>query len=142
MSFSPGLDHSIVPKVLIIDDDYTLTEMLKLTMPQQGFEVLTANSGPEGIETASESQPDVIVLDLMMPDMDGWQVCRKIRSFSQVPILVVSAIVDAQQVMRALDEGADDYLVKPIVPGVLISRLKRLVRQAYNNRKSNEPPNS
>ena len=128
----------MVPKVLIIDDDRSLTEMFKLAIPQQGFEVFTANSGPEGIAIMRQMQPDVIVLDLMMPDMDGWQVCREIRSFSQVPILVISAIVDAQQVMRALDEGADDYLVKPIVPGVLISRLRRLVRQTYHNRKNND----
>ena len=138
MSISKGFDRNMIPKVLIIDDDRNLTEMFKLAIPQQDFEVFTANSGPEGIETMRQMQPDVIVLDLMMPDMDGWQVCREIRSFSQVPILVISAIVDSQQVMRALDEGADDYLVKPIVPEVLISRLKRLVRQAYNNRKNND----
>jgi two-component system KDP operon response regulator KdpE len=128
----------MIPKVLIVDDDRSLTEIFKLAIPQQDFEVFTANSGPEGIKTMRQMQPDVIVLDLMMPDMDGWQVCREIRSFSQIPILVISAIVDAQQVMRALDEGADDYLVKPVVPGVLISRLKRLVRQAYNNRQNND----
>jgi DNA-binding response OmpR family regulator len=128
----------MIPKVLIIDDDRNLTEVLKLTIPQQDFEVFTVNSGLEGIETMRHTQPDVVVLDLMMPDRDGWQVCREIRSFSQVPILVVSAIVDSKQVMRALDEGADDYLVKPIVPGVLISRLKRLVRQTYNNRKNDD----
>lgn len=128
----------MLPKVLIIDDDQTVTELLKQTMPQYGFEVDTANSGPAGIAAIRQQEPDVVLLDLMMPQMDGWQVCREIRSFSQVPILVASAIVDSQLVMRALDEGADDYLVKPLVPGVLISRLKRLVRQASSNRKVND----
>lgn len=117
-------------KLLVIDDDPNLTSTLEIAIPAEEFELTTVNSGLEGIEIARHWQPDVILLDLMMPGMDGWQVCGMIRSFSRTPILILSAVVDPRQVMRALDEGADDYIVKPAPLGVLISRLKRLVKQS------------
>ena len=123
----------MLPKVLVIDDDRAITEMFALTMPYEGFEVFTANSGPEGIEIVREKQPDVIVLDLMMPDMDGWQVCQEVRTFSQIPILILSAVVDSQRMQRALDAGANDYLVKPAPEGALVAHLKKLVEQGRHN---------
>ena len=123
----------MVPKLLVIDDDRAITDMFELTMPHEGFEVFTANSGSEGVEAVRKFEPDVLVVDLMMPGMDGWQVCQEVRTFSQVPILILSAVVDSQKVARALDAGADDYLVKPAPEGALVSRLKRLVRQARIN---------
>jgi DNA-binding response OmpR family regulator len=127
----------VLTKVLVIDDDVLLTNMLEGTLDRNSFEVFVANSGAEGIEALHQVEPDIIVLDLMMPEMSGWEVCRRIRMFSQVPILVLSAVVDSEMVMQALDEGADDYIVKPIATSVLASRLKRLTRQARINR-SNE----
>ena len=111
----------MLPKLLVIDDDRAITDMFELTLPREGFEVFTANSGLEGVEAVRKFEPDVLVVDLMMPGMDGWQVCQEIRSFSQVPILILSAVVDSQKVARALDAGADDYLVKPAPEGALVS---------------------
>lgn len=118
-------------KVLIIDDDVLVTNMIKETLDPDSFEVFVANSGSEGIETTRQLKPDVIVLDLMMPGMSGWEVCRTIRTFSQVPILVLSAVIDSERVTRALDDGADDYLVKPVPTGMLASRIKRLMKNAH-----------
>lgn len=119
-------------QVLVIDDDPTITTLYQNILPPQGFDVLVANSGPEGVQAARKLQPDVIVLDLIMPGMTGWEVCREIRTFSQTPILVLSAVVDAGEETRALDAGADDYLVKPIPRGILAARLRRLAQQAQS----------
>lgn len=119
----------MLPKVLIIDDDPTITETFANVIPPLGFEVRVTNSGTEGIALVRQWQPDVIMLDLMMPGMDGWQVCQQIRTFSGVPILILSAVIDAQRVVYALDQGADDYMVKPAPLGVLSARLKRLIEQ-------------
>ena len=117
----------------MIDDDTRLTAIYSELLTLEGFEVSVANLGVKGIELARQFQPDVIMLDLMMPGMTGWEVCRKIRTFSDVPILMISAVVDSDGVMQALEEGANDYLVKPVPGGVLVSRLKRLARQARIN---------
>ncbi len=115
-------------KLLIIDDDILFTNMLQDTLPGDLFEVFVAHSGAAGIETTRQLQPDVIILDLMMPGISGWEACQVIRTFSQVPILIVSAVIDSNGVMQALDAGADDYLLKPVPLGVLISHLKKLIR--------------
>ena len=116
--------------LLIIDDDVNITTQFERALKPEGFEVFTANSGLEGIEAARELEPDVILLDLMMPGVDGWQVCKAIRTFSRVPILVISAVIDSQLVMRSLAKGADDYLVKPVPFGVLVSHLNNLIRRS------------
>ncbi len=117
-------------KVLIIDDDTDITTLYKDILPIQGFEVFTANSGLEGIELTRQIQPQVILLDLMMPEMSGWEVCCIIRTFSQVPILINSAVIESERVMQALEAGANDYIVKPVALGVLVSYLRQLVKQA------------
>ena len=101
--------------------------MLELVLPPEGFDVTTVNNGPDGIETTQQMEPDVIILDLMMPGVDGWTVCREIRSFSQVPILILSAVVDSDEVARAMAEGASDYLVKPARLEELVTHMNRLI---------------
>jgi DNA-binding response OmpR family regulator len=120
-------------KVLAIDDDPAMTELLTLLLNTHGFNVLTANTGEDGVKIAREESPDVIILDLMMAGMDGWQVCNQIRTFSTVPILVFSALDSPGIVASALDAGADDYLVKPISSGVLIAHLNKLTRRTDMN---------
>ncbi|MBN1221140.1 MAG: response regulator [Anaerolineae bacterium] len=128
-------------KVLVIDDDVLLTNMLKETLTRESFQVFVANSGEEGVRLVHQLEPDVIVLDLMMPEMSGWDACRAIRSFSQTPILVLSAVVDTERVMQVLDEGADDYMVKPTTTSVLASRLRRLTAQTRLAKTDYQPPN-
>lgn len=116
--------------MLIIEDDAILAHTLQTILSPEGFKVEVASSGPEGIEAVRKFLPEVILLDLMMPGMDGWQVCRAIREFTQTPILIMSAVINPDRVAKALDAGADDYLVKPSPTGVLASRLMRLARFA------------
>lgn len=117
-------------RVLVVDDDAAMTEMLRLVLEPDAFEVNVSHSGLEGIEAVRQFNPEVIILDLSMNDMDGWQVCKEIRAFSQVPILVLSAISKPGMVAKALDEGADDFLLKPMTSSVLIAHLKRLAWRA------------
>lgn len=117
-------------KVLVVDDDVEMMELLKIILEPDTFEVVTANSGLDGIELARRDKPDVILLDLMMPGMNGWEVCKEIRKFSRVPILVLSAVSKPGMMAHALDEGADDFLLKPMPSKVLIAHLKKLTRRA------------
>ncbi|HMV28698.1 MAG TPA: response regulator transcription factor [Anaerolineales bacterium] len=116
-------------KILVIDDDAAITELMSMLLKTFGFEVLTTNIGEEGIRLAREASPNVILLDLMMPDLDGWQVCKEIRKTSTVPILILSAINDPRMVASVLDVGADDFLVKPVPSGVLVANIKKLIRR-------------
>ncbi len=115
--------------VLVIDDDPAITELLTFLLNASHFEVLVANSGADGVRIIKEKSPWVVILDLMMPLMDGWQVCRAVRAFSSVPILMLSALDDPSVVASALDCGADDYLVKPVPSAVLVAHINKLVRR-------------
>jgi len=117
-------------KVLAIDDDPAMTELLILLLRTRGFEVYTANSGEDGIKKMRELSPDVLILDLMMSGVDGWEVCSKVRKFSTTPILILSALDAPGMVASALDAGADDYLIKPVPSSVLIAHLHNLARRA------------
>ncbi|MCJ7583977.1 MAG: response regulator [Anaerolineales bacterium] len=117
-------------KVLAIDDDPAMTELLILLLRTRGFEVFTANSGEEGIKKIVELHPDILILDLMMAGVDGWEVCSKVRKFSTTPILILSALDAPGMVASALDAGADDYLIKPVPSSVLIAHLHNLARRA------------
>jgi DNA-binding response OmpR family regulator len=115
--------------VLLIDDDPDLAIMLRTLLRGQDIQIRAVFSGEEGVEACRDEQPDVVILDLLMPSMDGWEVCEKIREFCDVPILILSAIGSPGSVARALDAGADDYLIKPVHASLLASRLRTLMRR-------------
>jgi DNA-binding response OmpR family regulator len=117
-------------KILVIDDDIAMTDLLKLLLRSTGAEIRTANDGKTGITYVSSFSPHIIILDLMMPEMDGWQVCKQIRTFSDTPILILSALDSPGLVAAALDSGADDYLIKPVTSGILVAYINKLVRRA------------
>ena len=116
-------------QILVIDDDVAITELMSMLLKTHGFDVITCNSGADGVKMAETNKPDAILLDLMMPDVDGWQVCKSIRAFSNTPILVLSAINDPRMVASVLDAGADDFLVKPVPSGVLVAHIRKMVRR-------------
>jgi DNA-binding response OmpR family regulator len=121
---------AIMPiSVLTIDDDTAITELLAIILKTYNFEPLVANSGEEGLRIIREKLPKIVLLDLMMPKMDGWQVCKSIREFSSVPILILSALDDPTLVASILDTGADDYLVKPVPSAELVAHLNKLARR-------------
>ena len=116
-------------KILVIDDDPAMTELLSLVLAPTKAQIFTSNSGEEGLRLVKEHDPDIVLLDLMMPKMDGWQVTENIRSISSVQILILSVIDNPGLVARALDKGADDYLVKPVPTGILIAHINNLTRR-------------
>ena len=120
----------MVSSVLVIDSDVTLTELLKATLEPKAFEVHTTHEVGDVTEAISRLKPDVIVLDLYQPHNDGWRICRDIRKFSKIPILILSVFNDPDAITKALDEGADDYLIKPVPSGVLIAHLNNLIRRS------------
>jgi len=124
-------------RILVIDDDHGMTDLLTILLTPASSEVLTANSAPDGIEMVRKHLPDVVILDLVLPQMDGWDVCRKVREFSNVPILILSALDTPGLIAQALDNGADDYLTKPISSGTLIAHLNKLVRRSALVKKNN-----
>lgn len=117
-------------KAIAIDDDPAMTDLLSLLLKSHGLEIYTSNNGEEGLQLVRAIDPDIIILDLMMPGKDGWEVCREVRGFSTVPIIILSALDNPGMVASALDAGADDYLIKPVPSGVLIAHLNNLTRRA------------
>lgn len=117
-------------KILVIDDDPAMIELLKILLQSLCADMLTAFNGGQGIELCRREKPDVVILDLMMPDPDGWQVCKTIRQFSQVPILILSALDNPGLIAKALDAGADDYLIKPVSSSMLIAHIQNLLRRS------------
>ncbi len=116
-------------KILVIDDDPAMTELLSLVLAPTKAQIFTSNSGEEGLKLVKEQDPDIVLLDLMMPKMDGWQVTENIRDISSVPILILSVMDNPGLVAKALDKGADDYLVKPVPTGILIAHINNLTRR-------------
>ncbi len=116
-------------KILIIDDDTDLTTMLGITLHGLGCQVICANSAPEGIEKVKTCNPDLIIIDYMMPIMNGSEVCQAIRSFCHTPVLVLSVLDDPDLIAKTLDAGADDYMVKPVPPKVLLANINNLTRR-------------
>lgn len=117
-------------KILVIDDDPAMTDILKMILEPTEARVIAANSGVNGLQKLQELNPDIVVLDLMMPDMDGWQVCETVRRISRVPLMILSVLDNPGLIARALDMGADDYLVKPVKSAVLIAHINNLTRRS------------
>ncbi len=120
-------------KVLVVDDDRSLLRVLRLSLPARGHEVLAAASGQEGLSKAAVDSPEIVVLDLGLPDVDGLEVCRRIRQWSQVPIIVLSATGSEDRKVAALDGGADDYVTKPFGMAELDARIRTALRHAQRS---------
>ncbi|WP_119066906.1 response regulator transcription factor [Aggregatilinea lenta] len=118
------------PTVLMIDDDQTLVQMVKSTLEQAGLSVMTAADGQEGLKKMYQGRPDLIILDINMPAMDGWTVCTRIREVSNIPIIMLTARNEPEEIVRGLDLGADDYILKPFESNVLMARVRANLRRA------------
>jgi two-component system KDP operon response regulator KdpE len=119
-----------VTRVLIVDDDTQLLRALRINLSARGYTVITAADGQTALRAAAEHRPDVVVLDLGLPDLDGTEVITELRTFTQVPIIVLSARTDFTDKVHALDHGADDYVTKPFGVEELMARLRAAVRRA------------
>jgi len=118
-----------MPTILLVDDDQRLTEPLERQLRDLNFKVSVARDGTSGLRLALLEKPDVIVLDLMLPGMDGWAVCRAIREFSQTPIIMLTALDSEEDRVRGLEMGADDYLGKPFAFSELVARIRSMLRR-------------
>ncbi len=121
-------------KVLVVDDDVKTVELVKLYLNRDGYRVITAYNGKDALALARESQPDLIVLDLMLPGMSGLDVCRTLRKESDVPIIMLTALTTHDDRLRGLDLGADDYVTKPFSPRELAARVRAVLRRLPGER--------
>lgn len=117
-------------KVLVVDDDKNICELLKLYLNKEGFETYFAYDGSEAVTSAKENEPDIIILDVMMPVINGWEACKLIRQFSDVPIIMLTALDTTENKVQGLNIGADDYIVKPFEPVEVIARINAHLRRA------------
>ncbi len=118
-----------MPKILLVDDDPLITKPIARSLQQHGYQIAVANNGRKGLEMALEQQPDLVVLDIMMPEMDGWEVCKALRAQSGVPILMLTALEDEVDRILGLELGADDFLTKPISARELLARIRAMLRR-------------
>lgn len=125
-------------KVLVVDDEKTTVNLIGILLERRDFDVIKAYSAEEGLRMAYKHQPDIVLLDIMMPDMDGWEVCRRLREMSDVPILFLTARGDIKDVVDGLNMGADDYIIKPYDNDELVARIKAHLRRAPRNDMSEE----
>lgn len=119
-------------RVLVVDDDFDIQALLTLILSRAGFEVRTVDNGEEALRWLAEIQPDIILLDVMMPELDGWETCRRIRARSQVPIIFLTVRNRRADIARGLRLGANDYVCKPFIPGDLITRIRQLTTSTAN----------
>lgn len=116
-------------KILVVDDDPAISEMLTMVLQGEGFSTVTVGDGAEAVEAARAQHPDLILLDLMLPGMNGVDVCKAVRDFSAVPIVMLTAKTDTVDVVLGLESGADDYVPKPFKPKELVARVRARLRR-------------
>ncbi|WP_328647070.1 response regulator transcription factor [Amycolatopsis sp. NBC_00348] len=126
-------------EVLVVEDDAAVREGLELALRRQGHVVHTAESGEAGIELLVLRRPDIVVLDLMLPGMDGFETCRRMRASGPIPIVMLTARSDDFDIVAGLEAGADDYVAKPVEPRVLDARIRAVLRRAVSERPSEQP---
>ena len=129
-------------KILVVDDDLALVKALRIGLTARGDDVITANSGADAIEQVALLNPDLVILDLGLPDLDGLEVCRRIRDFSSIPVVVLSAYGDERRKVEVLDGGADDFITKPFGMAELEARLRVAVRHAATRTSKGSEPSA
>lgn len=125
-------------KVLVVDDDLNIVKLIKLYLEKEDFTVCTAHDGEEALQVYKRENPDIIILDIMMPKLDGNSVCREIRKTSDIPIIMLTAKGETFDKVLSLELGADDYIVKPFEPKELVARIKAILRRSETKAKDND----
>ena len=122
-------------KILVVDDDVNICELLRLYLEKEGYTVSIVNDGESAVKSFGEIQPDLMLLDIMLPRLDGWQVCREIRKFSDKPIIMLTAKGETFDKVLGLELGADDYVVKPFDAKEVVARVKAVLRRSAGARR-------
>ncbi|MFO7820381.1 MAG: response regulator transcription factor [Halanaerobacter sp.] len=125
-------------RVLIIDDDQNICKILKEYLVYEDFSVVVANDGKEGLKKIAEDNPDLIILDIMLPEMDGWEICQELRPENDIPIIMLSAKTEDTDKIMGLELGADDYVTKPFSPKEVVSRVKAVLRRSNSEKNSDK----
>jgi DNA-binding response OmpR family regulator len=125
-------------KILLIEDDAEFSKMARVWLQNTGYEVITAEDGAEGVRSVFNNRPDLVLLDGMMPKMDGWEVCRRIREMSEIPVLMVTAKAQKADRLKGFNFGADDYVAKPVDFPELIARVQAVLRRSGNDTRNTE----
>jgi DNA-binding response OmpR family regulator len=126
-------------RILIVDDESRYTRIIKINLEASGYQVVTAANGQEAVERAAREEPDLILLDIRMPDMDGYDACQRIREFSTVPIIMLTALAETTNKVKGLDLGADDYVTKPFSVDELLARVRAALRRSEDYTEQEEP---
>lgn len=124
--------------ILVVEDEHILREIMTDYLLAEGYSVLEANDGKQALALFHEHQLDLIILDIMLPELDGWSVCRRIRKASNVPIIMLTARSDEDDTLLGFELGADDYVTKPYSPPILLARVKRLLERRYASVEADE----
>jgi DNA-binding response OmpR family regulator len=117
-------------RILLIDDDAELLKLLDFAFTQAGCMVYTATDGQQGLQQVFDYRPNLIILDLILPLTDGWEVCRMVRQLSQIPIIILTGLGEKEHIIRGLEEGADDYVMKPFDMEILLAKVRAILRRA------------
>lgn len=125
-------------KILLVDDEPLYLRLLKVNLESEGYEIISARNGEEALELVSQEIPNLIIMDVMMPKMDGIAACNRIRQFSNVPIILLTALGDEQDRVNGLNIGADDYVVKPFSATELVARVRAVLRRTQGQKNSSE----
>jgi len=122
------------PLILVVDDDPRLLRLVKRDFALEGYQVITASDGKTALQLAENVHPDLVLLDVMLPDLDGFQVCKRMREFLQSPIIMLTAKGQTEDVVQGLDIGANDYMTKPFNMNELLARVKTVIRCHYQRK--------
>jgi len=124
------MQPALRPALLLVDDDPTLLAVLARRMAREGYEVLTASSGAQALQQLEQRWPSLLIVDLMMPGMDGFELCARVKRIADLPIIVLSAVDASEAKVRALEDYAEDYITKPFEPDELVARVQRVLRRS------------
>ncbi|SJZ60234.1 response regulator transcription factor [Selenihalanaerobacter shriftii] len=119
-------------KILVVDDDQNIRKLINLYLNQEGYQIITGKDGVEAIDLVESEDPDLIILDIMLPKLNGWEVCKKLRERSDVPVIMLTAKGEKYDKIKGLDLGADDYVTKPFDPDELVARIRARLRRTEN----------
>ena len=137
-TFAERTETIMGEKILVIDDEEATVNLISILLERHGYEVIKAYRAEDGLRKAYRMHPDLVLLDIMMPDMDGWEVCRRLRELSDMPIIFLTARTEVKDVVRGLEMGADDYIVKPYDSDELVARIRAHLRRAPSSTMSEE----
>ncbi|NJN95463.1 MAG: response regulator transcription factor [Anaerolineales bacterium] len=128
------------PTLLVIEDDSVYSELLEQLLTHNGFQVQLANNAATGLKLAYSIKPDAVILDIMLPGVDGWQICARLREVSDVPIIMLTAFGSKDNVVKGLNLGADDFIIKPVTMNELVARIRAVLRRVPNTKNGEDTP--